>query len=153
MSFLHGWSRTPTHNSWMSMLSRCYSPTEREEKFYKGVTVCDRWRESEGVGFLNFLEDMGVRPDGTSLDRIDTNGDYTPLNCRWAGREDQSFNQKMQTNNTSGCAGVYWSKAASKWAAYINKGRVRSQLGLFESFDEAVRARKKAEVDLYGYNV
>lgn len=149
----HGLSDTRTYRSWRSMVSRCISPTERELEFYKGTKVCDRWLEPDGQGFLNFLMDMGERPEGTSIDRIDTNGNYDPENCRWADRSTQSYNQKIQRNNTSGCAGVYWSKVANKWAAYINKDGKRLHIGLFDVFEEAVQARKDKELGVYGYNV
>jgi hypothetical protein len=56
--------------------------------------MCDRWLEPDGRGFLNFLEDMGPRPKGTSLDRIDGSGDYTPENCRWATEQEQKANRR-----------------------------------------------------------
>jgi len=74
--------RTPTYNSWRAMVERC---TYSRHPFYpdyggRGITVCDRWRRS----FAAFLSDMGVRPTGHTLDRIDVDGDYGPGNCRWS---------------------------------------------------------------------
>lgn len=77
--------------SWYSMKLRCHTPSHPDFKYYggKGVKVCDRWLES----FDNFLEDMGERPPGKTLDRIDSALDYTPDNCRWATSMEQCHNR------------------------------------------------------------
>lgn len=82
------------YSTWKSMLSRCNNPNVSSYKYYggKGVTVCERW-SYPGDGFLNFIEDMGERPKGTTLDRIDVNGNYCKDNCRWASSEIQSTNR------------------------------------------------------------
>lgn len=92
----HGMSKTDTYSIWSSMLYRCNRPTYREFHLYggRGIKVCDRW-----LKFENFLADMGPRPAGHSIDRIDTNGHYEPQNCRWATDFDQARNQR--TNKLS----------------------------------------------------
>lgn len=71
-------------------MSRCYNIKATGYNFYggRGITVCDRWRES----FWNFYDDMGIRKDGLSLDRINPNGQYCPENCRWATSKEQGNN-------------------------------------------------------------
>lgn len=79
----------PTYNM---MKQRCYNSNNKDYKDYggRGIKVCDRWLES----FEHFLEDMGRRPEGCSIDRIDVNGNYEPNNCRWATPSQQVQNQR-----------------------------------------------------------
>lgn len=79
---------SPTYNSWVGMIARCTSPTHKSYARYggRGIKVCKRWLDS----FENFLTDMGERPDGLSIDRIDVNGNYTLKNCRWATATEQA---------------------------------------------------------------
>lgn len=90
----HTGGRTPTYITWQSMHARCRYPGNASYAHYgaRGVSVCDRWRS-----FAAFLEDMGERPAGQTLDRVDPNGHYEPNNCRWATASEQRRNQRGST--------------------------------------------------------
>ncbi len=87
----HGDSGTPTYISWQAMLNRCQNPAHRNYHRYGavGVTVCEKWKS-----YPAFLADMGKRPSGHTLDRIDGTKGYSPGNCRWADSETQQRNRK-----------------------------------------------------------
>jgi hypothetical protein len=84
--------RTPTYNSWRAMVERCTYPPHPFYADYggRGIRVCDRWRHS----FAVFLADMGARPVGHTLDRLDVDGDYEPGNCRWSTVKQQRWNRR-----------------------------------------------------------
>lgn len=85
----------PLWTTWMGMINRCTYPSQDNWERYggRGVDVCQRWRDA----FLAFVEDVGERPDGTSLDRIDPDGHYEPGNVRWATGHEQRTNRRTRT--------------------------------------------------------
>ena len=109
----HGMSRSSLYGLWQGMIGRCERPNTAGYMRYggRGITVCARWRKS----FSAFLEDMGPRPDGTSLDRINNDGNYEPSNCRWATRSAQQnnrdANRRLEHNGAT--------KSLTEWAREI----------------------------------
>lgn len=88
----HGLTDSKEYISYRAMKSRCYSETNQDYALYggRGISVCDRWLDVDG--FFNFIEDMGERPKNHSLDRKDSNGNYTPENCKWSTQKEQCRN-------------------------------------------------------------
>lgn len=89
----HGMTKTATYGSWRRMKERCYYPSNNRYKYYgaRGIKVCDKWLGKDG--FVNFLKDMGERPEGMSIDRIKNDGNYGPDNCKWATAKEQIRNR------------------------------------------------------------
>ena len=89
---VHGMSDTRTYYVWKLMRQRCSKPTDKDFHNYgaRGITVCDRWQD-----FRNFLADMGEKPEGYSIERVDNNKGYSPDNCKWIPMSQQARNRRM----------------------------------------------------------
>ncbi len=100
----HGLINTPTYRSWRSMKMRCLNPnaTSYEDYGGSGIKIYQPWLE-----FENFLTDIGIRPEGKTLDRINSYGDYSPDNCRWSTPAEQQRNRRTLKPTVSGHQGVY----------------------------------------------
>jgi len=87
----HNTNGSPTYISWRTMRQRCLNPANEHYPDYggRGIKVCSHWNN-----FANFLHDMGERPEGLTLDRINVDGDYEPSNCRWADSTTQNNNSR-----------------------------------------------------------
>lgn len=89
----HMMTDTPEYNSWRAMKDRCYCKSHSEYKRYgaRGIEVCDSWKNS----FEKFFQDMGPKPTGFSLERIDYDKGYSPSNCKWASSNEQANNKRI----------------------------------------------------------
>jgi hypothetical protein len=129
----HKVKKNHLYKTWSSMRARCLNPGDIEYPNYggRGIRVCDRWSD-----FLRFLEDMGERPAGTTLDRRNVDGDYCKTNCRWATAIDQARNKR--TNRILTYLGE--SLCISEWAdrTGINKTTLLDRVNAGWSHQEAL---------------
>lgn len=144
-----GRKSSKTRNSWRGMKERCTNPKNSHYLFYgaRGIGFPDEWAK-----FENFLADMGERPEGMTLERIDVNLSYSKENCKWDTLSNQAYNITLRKDNPSGKTGVRPSRNGEKWNAYIRKENKSYFLGSFSTFEEAIEVREKAELEMYGFN-
>jgi hypothetical protein len=116
---IHGNSYVPGYKCWKDMIDRCHNKNCSAYEYYgyRGIAVCDRWRCS----FENFLQDMGMRPDNHSIERINNDGNYEPENCRWATMKEQASNRrkaKPRAKIVIEFNGMQ--KTIPEWSEYLN---------------------------------
>lgn len=153
MYIVHNMDGTPTYRAWITMKTRCLNKKHPSYKNYgeKGIKICKRWLKS----FKNFFADMGIKPQGYTLDRKNPYGDYEPSNCKWSTPKEQANNR---TDN------VYLShngitKTIGAWEVFlrINKDVLRSRIKMGWETERALfapvrkinkytRTKKKVEI-------
>jgi len=148
----HGMTGTgdKTYSSWRKMLCRAHYKYEEYRAYYHDVNVCERWT-NEQSGFLNFLEDMGPRPDGMTLNRKNGSKEYNKQNCEWVSYSIQTYDTCKHKNNKSGRTGVSWRNERGVWVATIRSNGKTQNLYYGPSFEEACAAREEAELKYYGF--
>lgn len=138
--------------SYDHMKQRCYNSNNKKYSNYggRGIKVCDRWLGP--YGFQHFLEDMGPRPEGCTLDRINVNGDYCPENCRWGNLSLQMYNRRPKEHSTKS-TGVSLSYRGKKhkpiYVANITKN-YKMYRKEFNNYIDALIWRAKKEVEFFG---
>lgn len=142
-STIHGKQGTRVYNTWSIMLQRCNNHRNPNYHYYggRGISVCPEWE----LSFVAFYKDMGDRPKGLSLDRINNNLGYFKENCRWVNACVQSQNQRIAITNKSGIRGVSWNGRRQKWHVRIEANKIKYHIGGFATLAQAKKARMEAE--------
>ena len=137
----HGMTNSPEMRIWIDMRRRCHQPQRPDFHNYggRGIYVCDRWRES----FAAFYEDMGPRPKGKTLDRMDNDGPYSPENCTWTDAVQQGMNRRTNVRFNFFGVSMTLPEAAQKYG--IKAATLRSRINLYGwTPDEAVSEPPRA---------
>ena len=116
-------SRLRAYSSWRDMKSRCSNQKRRQYKDYggRGITVCKRW-----LKFENFYADMGERPPGLTLERVNNEKGYSPKNCRWATRAEQNANRRTRRD-----ALTFYGRTVESWAAQWNMPIAKAKSNIY----------------------
>lgn len=134
-NYRHGMYGTPTYKSWSEMKSRC----NKNIGCYKNISYCKRWEK-----FENFFEDMGIRPDNTTLDRINVYGNYEPINCRWADSITQGNNKTTNVYYEIDGEKLTLSQIARKYK--ISRSNLANKIYLYKmNINEAINYLIKKE--------
>ncbi len=137
-------SLTPEYRCWTAMKQRCLNPKNADYPDYggRGITICDRWMNS----FENFLADMGPRPEGMTIERVEVNGGYAPENCVWASYHAQSRN----TSRNIKVAFQGKTQCLKDWAAelgmdfYTLRGRLKAGWSVQDAFTKPSATKREA---------
>lgn len=135
---------------WKGMIERCYYPKHKDYHNYggRGIKVCNEWKVHPKT-FIQWVENESNYKKGLTLDRLDVNGNYEPNNCTFSNHTTQALNRNIMPTNTSGYPGVT-KHTDNRWRARINVNKKRISLGVYDTKEEAIVARKNAEIEIYG---
>jgi hypothetical protein len=131
--------RVPEYRVFHHAMSRCNNPKNIVYAYYGGRGIKFLF-----TSFAQFIAELGPRPKGRTLDRIDNDGNYEPGNVKWATRGEQNKNKRKYTHKMRSGTGVSWHKRSGKWIVYLWYFNKPIYLGLFKTKKEAKAARQKA---------
>lgn len=126
----------PLYQTWVGMRARCNNTNYKQYKDYggRGIKVCSRWDD-----FWKYVQDMGPRPPGYVMDRINNDEGYIPINCRWVSKQESNSNRR-RWGNTSKYRGVYWDTQSQKFKAQITFNGKKYTVGRYDNEEEAHKA-------------
>lgn len=126
-----------------NMKYRCNNPNSKDYPYYgaRGIRVSEEWDKSKA--FIQWSLDNGYKP-GLTIDRIDVDGNYEPCNCRWVSFETQARNKRTYNARTTGVRGVHIEHGKFRAIIYVHNKRIN--IGMFNNLEDAIAARKAAEI-------
>lgn len=139
----HGMINSKEYSAWRGMKSR----SNKHGSIYPLITYVDEWES-----FKKFFEDMGNKPEHSELVRKDSSLPYSKENCEWCNTSLLKVRRGLKVTNKAGYPGIYKSSTEGKFRAFITHLKTKKYLGTFDSLEIAIAARKKAEIELYGFD-
>lgn len=139
----HGYSRTKLGRIYEGIKQRCNNPKNKNYNYYGGIGIklCEEWKNNP-QSFFDWSVQNGYE-EGLSIDRIDVNGNYEPLNCRWVDAETQAINQRIRKDNKTGYKGIYLDKGVYK--VQICRNKKKYYFGSYKTLEEAVKVLEDAK--------
>lgn len=137
------------YNRWKGMIERCQYEQHKDYNSYggRGIKVCDEWK-NDPFEFFRWIENESNYEEGFTLDRIDVNGDYEPSNCKFSSLYEQAVNKRVLPSNKTGYPGVGFH--GDRYRVRITIEGKRKHLGVYEKLEDAIQARKDAELKYFG---
>lgn len=144
----HGNSDSPLYTVWLDMKRRCYNPKNTHYADYggRGISICNEWMDfgcfydwAISTGY----DESKAKTRQCTLDRIDTNGNYEPNNCKWSNQCEQNANKRISNKNTSGYIGISWNKNRKLWECHVMFYRKRKYLGSSKIQKDLLEIRNK----------
>lgn len=152
---IHGMSKTKMHKTWRGLFQRCENPTASHYERYgeRGIDICKEWKGENGfINFCKWALENGYS-DNLEIDRIDNNKGYSPDNCRWVSHIENCHNRNARKDSKTGYSGVQERIMRSGYIKYrvsiVSNGKTIN-LGHYETLEEAITVRKKAEEKYWG---
>lgn len=129
----------PLYQIWQGMKARCLNPNNKHYANYggRGIKICNKWINN----FNQFVADMGERPQGYSIDRIDNNGDYSPNNCKWSTKKEQQRNRRITKHITIEGVNYLICEIAEKYG--FKYDTIENRAKTAKTFDELVNKNRK----------
>ena len=145
----HGMTGTRLYECWLGIKKRCDDVNNKEYPNYggRGITYCKEWAEFEP--FKNWALNNGYS-DKLTLDRIDVDKEYSPINCRWSTWGEQAKNKRVSPKNKFGVSGVHYDKRRNTYIVRIGVNGIRKYIGNYDTLQEAKKARYDAERKYWG---
>lgn len=138
------------HSVWNNMKQRCNNINDKDYKYYgsRGISVCSEWNKF--INFLNWSKESGYK-EGLQIDRKDNNGNYCPNNCHYVTAKENTGvgKRRISSKNTSGYIGISYDKVNNKYKSTIRIDNRNKTIGRYNTIEEALAARIKAEVKLF----
>lgn len=152
---IHGFAkngcREKLYSVWAGIHQRCDNPHNTAYHNYggRGIVMCSQWRESYPC-FREWAYQNGYE-EGLQIDRINNDGNYEPSNCRFVSPTTNAQNRRVQKSNTSGYSGVEYRAKQNDYRVTISVNNSHQHIGVYSSLEEAIEARKQAELKYWGY--
>ena len=130
------------YTMWCNIKARCYRETSPDYALYggRGIVMCDEWK-NDSKEFIKWANKNGYS-DNLTIERIDSNSNYCPSNCKFITNEEQSLNRRTRVDNKYGVRGVSWSKKHKKLILRLSVDGKRVFIGLYNSLDDAIKAKE-----------